>query len=99
MEKGRIEFSISFDQPEWNFEQNGNVQMFSYINSNCVISKTVSQPMPPLISEPKNSYFRMSIDRRRSRNDKLLLFKPRDIINCLSPFAIVVHIIARNKYI
>ena len=38
MEKGRIEFSISFLELEGNSEQNGYVQQFCHINSNCVFS-------------------------------------------------------------
>ena len=41
MEKGRIEFSITSLDPGGNSEQNGNVQIFFYINSNCVFSKTI----------------------------------------------------------
>ena len=32
MEKGRVEFSITFQQPGWDSEQIGNVQIFFYIN-------------------------------------------------------------------
>ena len=41
MEKGRIEFSMSFHQPWWNSKQNGNVKTFFYINLNCIFSKTI----------------------------------------------------------
>ena len=41
MEKGRIEFSISFLEPGGNSEQNCNDQIFFYINSNCVFFKTI----------------------------------------------------------
>ena len=40
--KDRIEFSISFHQPGWNSDYNGNVQIFFYINTNWVFSKTIS---------------------------------------------------------
>ena len=42
MEKGRIDFSISFLEPVGNSEQYGNVQIFVYINSNWVFSKSRS---------------------------------------------------------
>ena len=41
MEKDRIDFSISFLEPQGNSVHNGNVQLFYYINSNCVLSKTI----------------------------------------------------------
>ena len=41
MEKGGIEFMISFLAPGGNSEQKGNVQILFYINSNCVFSKTI----------------------------------------------------------
>ena len=70
---GRIEFSITFLEPGGNSEQNGNVRIFLYINSNCVITKKfqeipkpvsepVSQPIAELyrfISEPKMKHFRL----------------------------------------
>ena len=40
MEKGRIEFSITSLEPVGYSEPNGNVQIFFYIKSNCVFSKT-----------------------------------------------------------
>ena len=33
LEKARIESTISFHRPGWNSKQNGNVQLFCYINS------------------------------------------------------------------
>ena len=39
MEKGRIEFSIKSLEPGGNSEPNGNVQIFFYINSNCIFPK------------------------------------------------------------
>ena len=47
MEKGRIEFSLSFHEPGWNSEQNGNVKIFFYINSNCVFFKTFEKRPQP----------------------------------------------------
>ena len=41
MENGRIEFSVTFQQPRWNSVQNANIQLFCYINSNCVFSKNI----------------------------------------------------------
>ena len=43
MEKGRIDFSISFLEPVGNSEQYGNVQIFVYINSNWVFLNHVAQ--------------------------------------------------------
>ena len=40
MEKDRIEFAISF------LEQNGNVQIFFYINSNCVFLRPFEEKNP-----------------------------------------------------
>ena len=67
MEKGRVEFSKTFLELGGNSEQNGNVQIFFYLNySNCArqfhygakpASKWVSQPIAKLyrlISQPKN---------------------------------------------
>ena len=41
MEKGQIEFLITSLEPRRNSVQNGNVQLFCYINSNYVFSKTI----------------------------------------------------------
>ena len=41
MEKGRIELWIQFLEPGENSEQNDNVKIFFYLNSNCVLSKTI----------------------------------------------------------
>ena len=41
MEKDRIEFSITSLEPGGNSEPNGNVQIFFYINTICVFSKTI----------------------------------------------------------
>ena len=41
MEKGRIEFSISFLELGGKLVQKDNVQLFCYINSNCVFSNTI----------------------------------------------------------
>ena len=41
MEKGRIEFFILFLEPGGNSEQNGNVKIFFYVNSNCIFAKTI----------------------------------------------------------
>jgi len=47
MEKGRIEFSLTSMKLEGNYE---NVQIFFYINSNCVFSKTI--PLWGQVSQP-----------------------------------------------
>ena len=41
MDKGRIEFLKSFLEPVGNSVQDDKVQLFCYINSNCVFSKTI----------------------------------------------------------
>jgi len=41
MEKGRMEFSITSLEPGGKSIPNGNIQIFFYINSNCVFSKTI----------------------------------------------------------
>ena len=41
MEKDRIEFSITSLEQGGNSEPNGNVQIFSYINTICVFFKTI----------------------------------------------------------
>ena len=52
MQKGRIEFTISFLEPGENSELNGNVQIFVYKNLNCIFSRGVYQILnsypPPL---------------------------------------------------
>ena len=71
MEKGRIEFLIALLEPGGNSEPNGNVQMFLYVNSKWVFSKTIplwgqasqsaSKPAYSLVvyvpSEPKKYHF------------------------------------------
>ena len=67
MEKGRIEFLISFLEPGRNSVQNGNVQLFCYINYKLVFSKTISK----LVSQPiAQLYILLNLIREGMKNTK-----------------------------
>ena len=46
MDKGRMEFAISFLEPGGNSAKSGKVQIFVYINSNCIFLKPIEEINP-----------------------------------------------------
>ena len=76
MEKGRFEFAISFLEPGRNSEQNGNVQLFFIIHSNCVFSKTIWRNKSRSSMEKGRIEFSMSSwNSEQNYNVQIFLYK------------------------